>query len=76
LEIGVRKVLGAEKMALIRQFLFEAILLSLIAFIIAIGLTFLLMSLFEQAADKDFSFTANQYLGLLLAFLIVSLLQE
>jgi putative ABC transport system permease protein len=74
LEIGVRKVLGAEKMALIRQFLFEAILLSLIAFIIAIGLTFLLMSLFEQAADKDFSFTANQYLGLLLAFLIVSVI--
>ena len=44
-EIGVRKVLGAEKASLIRQFLWEAILLALISFVISIVFTMLLMPL-------------------------------
>src|SRR4029078_8180329 len=42
-EIGVRKVLGVEKNSLVRQFLWEAILLSLVSFIVSLGLSFLLM---------------------------------
>ena len=40
-EVGVRKVLGAQRMTLITQFLIESIFLSLFSFFISIGLTIL-----------------------------------
>lgn len=73
-EIGVRKVLGAERGSLIRQFLLEAVLLSLLAYILSIGFTFLLQPLFEQLAGKSFHFSSSQYLFIFLAFLGVALL--
>ncbi|HKG67897.1 MAG TPA: FtsX-like permease family protein, partial [Segetibacter sp.] len=74
LEIGVRKVLGAEKASLIRQFLWEAILLSLIAFVIALGLSFLLLPLFEDVSGKNFSFSNEQYFWLFLDFLLITVI--
>ncbi|HEX8677953.1 MAG TPA: FtsX-like permease family protein, partial [Segetibacter sp.] len=74
LEIGVRKVLGAEKASLIRQFLWEAILLSLIAFVIALGLSFLLLPLFEDVSGKNFSFSNEQYFWLFLNFLLITVI--
>ncbi|HLL43379.1 MAG TPA: ABC transporter permease [Segetibacter sp.] len=74
LEIGVRKVLGAEKASLIRQFLCEAVLLSLIAFVIALGLSFLLLRLFEDVSGKNFSFSNEQYFLLFLTFLLVTVI--
>jgi putative ABC transport system permease protein len=73
-EIGVRKVLGAEKLSLIRQFLWEAILLSVISFVISLGLSYLLKPLFEQVSGKEFSFSNRQYAFLLAGFFVVSLL--
>ena len=73
LEIGVRKVLGAEQKALIKQFLCEAVLLSLLAFVIAVGASFLLLPLFEHVSGKDFSFSFNQYAGLLAGFLLITI---
>src|SRR3954451_14956 len=73
LEIGVRKVLGAEKRALIKQFLCEAILLSLLAFIIAVIGSFFLLPLFEEVSGKAFSFSFNQYIGLLAGFLLITI---
>jgi len=52
IEIGVRKVLGAEQKSLVRQFLWEAILLSFISFLISLVLTILLMPLFEKISGK------------------------
>jgi len=74
LEIGVRKVLGAEKSTLIRRFLWEAILLSLIAFIISIIATILVLPLFQQVSGKEFYFSYSEYAWLLGAFLIVSVI--
>ncbi len=74
IEIGVRKVLGAEKKYLVRQFLSEAVLFSLFAFVVAIGFTALLMPLFEQVSGKTFSFSLQQYGALLVGFLLVTLL--
>ena len=59
-EVGVRKVLGAEKKGLIWQFLGESILMSLIAFSLAIVLTKMLLPLFSQVAAKQFSFSISQ----------------
>ncbi|HMJ48707.1 MAG TPA: FtsX-like permease family protein, partial [Ferruginibacter sp.] len=73
-EIGVRKVLGAEKQSLVRQFLWEAILLSLISFVLSIVLTILLQPLFEKVSGKEFTFSISQYLWMGAGFLAVTLL--
>lgn len=73
-EIGVRKVLGAEKASLIRQFLFEAVLLAMVAFAISLVAATLLRPLFEQVSGKEFLFSTGQYIYLGLSFLFVSII--
>ena len=51
-EVGVRKVLGAEKRSLIFQFLGESVLLSILALALAIGLTRLLLPVFTSLVGK------------------------
>lgn len=51
-EVGVRKVVGAERFQLTWQFMGESLLISFIAFIISILLCYLLMPLFNQLAGK------------------------
>jgi putative ABC transport system permease protein len=65
-EVGVRKVLGAEKSTLIGQFLGESILMALLAFLVAVCLILLLLPLFSTLSGKDISFSFEQH-GLLLA---------
>lgn len=67
-EVGIRKVVGAGKQQLARQFVGESILLCMIAFILAIGLSALLLSLFNQLSGKiilDGIFSQPQYIGIL-----------
>lgn len=52
-EIGVRKVLGAYQGQLVRQFLIESILISLIALIIALPLVALLLPSFGAVMDRE-----------------------
>lgn len=73
-EIGVRKVLGAEKNSLIRQFLWEAILLSILSFLFSLALTALLIPTFENISGKEFSFSNSQYVWLIGGFLVISLI--
>lgn len=54
-EVGIRKVMGAERSQLARQFLGESLLISLISFIIALLLSSLLLPLFNQLAGKTIS---------------------
>ena len=65
-EVGVRKVLGAEKKSLIAQFLGESILMSLVAFIIALGITKLLLPAFSEVSGKSLSLNLIQQ-GLIVA---------
>ena len=51
-EVGVRKVLGAQRSLLLRQFLGESLVMAVIALIFALVLTFALFSLFEQVSGK------------------------
>ncbi|HVM88081.1 MAG TPA: ABC transporter permease [Puia sp.] len=55
-EIGVRKVVGAVRSVLMRQFIGEAILLSFFATIIALGLASLLLPVFNSLTEKQISF--------------------
>ncbi len=54
-EIGIRKVVGGQEDQLMRQFIGESLILSLIAFVLAIGLSALLLPLFNQLAGKTVS---------------------
>ena len=54
-EIGVRKVLGSNKIQLIKQFLTESILLSFIAVIISVMLVELVLPYFNNLTDKELS---------------------
>src|SRR5439155_3150073 len=51
-EIGIRKVVGSTRKQLIKQFLTESFLISLIAFVIAIFLTIAILPFFNELANK------------------------
>ena len=66
-EIGIRKVSGAVRGALIRQFLIESILISLLAAIVALILAQLLLPTINNITGKNLSlFPQGNYLILLL----------
>lgn len=52
-EVGIRKTFGSEKKALVVQFLVESVLISLLALVLAVGLMFVLLPLFNQLSGKD-----------------------
>ncbi len=52
-EVGMRKVLGTEKKALVGQFLLESTLMACFAMFLAIGITWLTMSWFNTIAGKE-----------------------
>jgi len=55
-EIGVRKVVGAFRSSLIRQFIGEAVLLAFLSMIIALLLVLLLLPAFNTLTQKQISF--------------------
>ncbi|MFC2082268.1 ABC transporter permease, partial [Bacteroidota bacterium] len=73
-EIGIRKVVGAKRGSLIKQFYTESFLLSVIAAIFSICIVLLLLDQFNELTDKEieFSIFGNWYLlgGILLITLI------
>lgn len=55
-EIGIRKVVGAVRSALIRQFVGEAILLTLFSLVIALIIAYLLLPVFNGITSKHIQF--------------------
>ncbi len=73
-EVGVRKVLGTQKINLINQFLTESVLMSLIAFVIALIIGMLLLPYFNQLAVKELTLSPSQHpmlIPLLVLFAII-----
>jgi len=58
-EVGVRKVIGAGRGSLIRQFLGESFFLCIIALAMALMFTQLLLPLFNQLTQKDLRLSGN-----------------
>lgn len=54
-EVGIRKVIGASKSQLVRQFLGESLLLNLCAFFIALAIINIIQPGYNQLIDKDLS---------------------
>ena len=70
-EVGIRKTLGAGRASLVRQFLGESLLLSLIALGIAVVLAWLLLPAFERVSATSIVFSASQLLLLGGGFLLL-----
>lgn len=52
-EVGVRKVLGSLKSQLINQFLAESLIISLLSFILSIGMAYVALPFFNNLANKN-----------------------
>jgi putative ABC transport system permease protein len=73
-EVGIRKVIGAGRLQLTRQFLGESILISFIAFVFATGLCAWILPFFNQLAGKTIStgiFTNGGYILTLLTIAVI-----
>jgi len=75
-EIGIRKVVGGTRMQLIKQFLVESFFVSLIAFVLAIVLTYIVLPFFNELANKKLSLAylsdVYLYIGFFLLLLVTS----
>jgi putative ABC transport system permease protein len=73
-EVGVRKVLGAERKSLIGRFLGESLLMAMIAFIFSLIMTLFLIPVFENLSGKNLSLFSSSHIPLLALFLVLSLI--
>ncbi|WP_114752101.1 ABC transporter permease [Pleomorphovibrio marinus] len=78
MEVGLRKVMGADRQLLVKQFMSETILMSLIAMIIALFIAVIALPLFENFTGKLFSTNFWEHpeyiIGLTALVLIVGLI--
>ncbi|HRH60000.1 MAG TPA: ABC transporter permease [Chitinophagaceae bacterium] len=73
-EVGIRKVLGAQKGTLIKQFLGESVLMSIIAFVFALGIMYLLLPFFNEASGRNISFSLTQNAAMAFGFLVLAII--
>jgi len=73
LEVGMRKVVGAKKTDLIKQFLGESLLLSFVSLFLAVTLVDLFLPTFNSLQDKEMSFLNSGNIWIYLFFLAVAL---
>ncbi|UCE42101.1 MAG: ABC transporter permease [Candidatus Aminicenantes bacterium] len=72
-EVGMRKVLGAQRYQLIKQFMGESILLTLVAMFISITTVELLMPAFSSLVGKPVDFQYGENILFLTGFFFVAL---
>ena len=72
-EVGMRKVVGARRSNVIKQFFGESVLLSAIALCIAIGLVFLLLPAFNNIAQKNLSLNLGNIASILIGLMGITL---
>ena len=63
-EVGLRKVMGAQQHQLMGQFLGEAVLVSLLAALVSIGLALLGLPAFNSLIERDLSLSSDPVLAL------------
>ena len=67
-EVGIRKVLGSQRVQLIKQFLFESLLVNLISLAIAVFAVLVTIPWFSKLCGVELSFTLWKNLAFLPAF--------
>lgn len=73
LEVGVRKVMGAHRVQLVKQFLGEAIMISLVSALFAVLLIDLGLPSFNQLTGKDFTTSALIEEGMIPFLVVITL---
>ncbi|MBN2174574.1 MAG: ABC transporter permease [Bacteroidales bacterium] len=73
-EVGIRKVMGAYKNQLVRQFISESLALSIMALLIAIIIVTLLMPEFNQLSGKELTFNLAGNPMIFIEILIITLI--
>jgi putative ABC transport system permease protein len=73
-EVGVRKVLGAQRGSLLKQFLGESVLMAFIALVFALIISLLLLPVFEQVSGKSILIASHQKTLLAIGFFLLALL--
>ncbi|MEQ9297460.1 MAG: ABC transporter permease [Cyclobacteriaceae bacterium] len=72
-EVGIRKVLGAYRHLLVKQFLVEAMVLSFVSFTLAYGVCFAVLPSFNDLAGKQLIYSdllSPRFLGLMVSLMI------
>jgi putative ABC transport system permease protein len=72
-EIGIRKVVGSQRIQLIKQFLGESFVLCLVAFVMAILLVEFTLPIFNELANKRLSFSYLLDIKLVTAYIALFL---
>ncbi len=72
-EVGVRKVVGAQRFQLIRQFLMESLFLTFLALVMAVALAHFLMPIFNNLIQSDQSVALFRDMKLLVVLLVTGL---
>jgi putative ABC transport system permease protein len=73
-EVGIRKVLGAEKHSLIKQFIGESVLLSFIALLFAFGIALLALPFFSYISGSELALDFSTQWPLTLGFMGIAIL--
>ena len=72
-EVGIRKVIGAHKSLLIRQFIGESMILSIIALIIALAAVLVIIPSFNTLSGKQLSFLSLLQPGFIAGIIIITI---
>lgn len=72
-EVGMRKVVGARRSHIIKQFYGESLLLSFVALFFALGLVLLFLPAFNRLAQKNLSFSLDTNLPFLIGLVVLTL---
>jgi putative ABC transport system permease protein len=73
-EVGVRKVIGAQRKSLIAQFVGESLMVSAFAMLISLSITYLLLPLFNELVGKqiEMNFTDPLFLLAIVAIVLIT----
>lgn len=71
-EVGVRKIIGATKSNIVKQFLFETVFITIFAILLALAIVELTLPFYNEFLDKELTMIGGEfYLQLLAIFCVV-----
>jgi putative ABC transport system permease protein len=73
-EVGLRKVVGAQRTQLVRQFLSESIITACISLVIALGIVFLALPEFNRFVGRNLSLNMGEDLSLFVYLILIAII--
>jgi len=73
-EVGLRKVVGAQRIQLVRQFLSESIITACLSLVIALIIVFLVLPHFNQFVGRDLSLNMKENVSLFVYLILIAII--